>query len=197
MEDFGFALVVAIPLLLIAVGLVRGNLVLSSRAVRPRAKSHRKIVSYIDRLRLRPLPEVPGVSAEQLETELKRLLLLIAVNPAHCFPVEGRMRAGWEQLVRHRELYKRVCVNLFTRHASVNHDRVPRVSAGDIDGARQLLASAYAAEFSETPAAALWSEDGAYDDVLFLSADLSPVKRVSRKDGEHLKTDYYGGMGER
>jgi hypothetical protein len=197
MEDFGTALVIAIPLLLIAVGLVRGNLVGSSRAVRPRVKPRRTIVSYINRLRLMPRPEVPGGSAEKLETELKRLLMLIAVNPAHRYPVEGPMRTGWEQLVQDRGQYNRICRNLFTRHASVKHERVGRAMAGNIDGARQLLASAYTAEFAETPASILWSDNGVHDDVLFLSTDLSPVRHVSRKDGEHLKTDYYGGMGER
>ena len=53
--------------------------------------------------------------------------------------------------------------------------------------------------FGEAPTVAVWgvtggnTKDDDASEVLLLSVDTTPVRKVIRKDGEHTKTDYYGG----
>jgi|GEM_PF-3252199 len=184
----------------IAVGILRyrgfhGERYLSADA--PGDDEIRKIAATLDLgFVVADLPESDMRPADLIE-ELRRLLMLLAINKGDRFPLSPIMLDVWKLLVRHNGRYNDISRMLLGRGGSFNRESLPADMLEALPDMISRFNLGYGAEFGASPDPSVWPTDSAIyfntgKDVTLISAVDSQTKLVTQKDGEYVRQDLGG-----
>lgn len=195
-----YAIIFLILALSLLGGMYRLRLTKSSHADPAKQLTEDKAKQICEKIDFEDAFDVDFEDSAIVKAELQNLLLLLALNRGFEFIIPEPARTYWSVFVRKHALYQSVCSDLFGVNQSPKHEILDYPFAGDVREKYDAFLNLYVGQFGGQPPTSFWPHPNRINkeelggSILFLSSEMITVNKVVRRDGEHLKTEYFGGF---